>query len=305
MTEHTAARTVPAAHQTSVEPAALLHSANAGLIVERVAQIKGGMGAKAREASRRMVEHINAKHAGMASVFVYEETFGVKDRLHWLLHMRSLEDYTTLLRVDGGGDFRNGVFANPYLENWDEYFVDGSVRETVMHPHRWGMHGTLTEAMAGDPQVSPNVMSADGPRFVVTPAQAQTTQRPEDVVHSANAGVIMRRSCDFNYSFRDEARVFARTIAENVNLSMHGLASVFLYEEDFGRMDRVHWLIHMKSMSMYYLLMGLDARTDPDAPRASYIQDWISMDKGGGSWDRILVQGSVRDLALTPQFWGG
>jgi hypothetical protein len=27
------------------------------------------------------------------------------------------------------------------------------------------------------------------------------------------------------------------------------------------------------------------------------------MDKGGGSWDRMLVQGSVRDLALLPSRW--
>jgi hypothetical protein len=27
------------------------------------------------------------------------------------------------------------------------------------------------------------------------------------------------------------------------------------------------------------------------------------MDMGGGSWDRMLVQGSVRDLALLPSRW--
>lgn len=305
MTDTTGRPPETAARQTTAEPGSILHSANAGLIVERTAQIRGGAGAEAREASRRMTEHINAKYAGTATVFAFEESFGRRDRLHWLLHMRSLDDYVTLLAGEGDGDQRNGVFAAPDAGNWDQLFVEGSVEDTVMHPHRWGIHGTMTEAMAGDPSVSPNVLTAEGPRFIITPAQAQTTQRPEDTVHSANAGVIMRRTADFDYSFRDEARVFARTIAENVNLSMAGLASVFLYEEDFGRMDRIHWLIHMKSMSVYYLLMGLDARTDPDAPRASYIQDWISMDKGGGSWDRILVQGSVRDLALTPQHWAG
>jgi hypothetical protein len=67
-------------------------------------------------------------------------------------------------------------------------------------------------------------------------------------------------------------------------------------------MDRLHWYIHMKSMSVYYLLMGLDASPDPSAPRATFIQDWISMEKGGGSWERMLIQGSVKDVALCPQY---
>lgn len=68
-------------------------------------------------------------------------------------------------------------------------------------------------------------------------------------------------------------------------------------------MDRVHVMIHMRSLDVYYLLMRLDARTDPDAPRANYLAQWISMEKGGGSWDRIIVQGSTVDSAITPQVW--
>lgn len=279
----------------------VLHTANAGTIVHRTAQIRGGLGGAARKASRDMMEYFNAKHIGVATVLAYEETFGVRDRLHWLVHLRSLADYAAVAVAEGPGI--GGILTNPRLIDWDRYFVEGSVSDTVVHPHRWGMHGTMTEAMAADPSVSPNEPGPYGPRFVITPALAQTAQPADQIMHSANSGVIMRRTADFNYGFRDEARVFARTIGENVNLCMGGHASVFLYEEDFGRMDRVHWLIHMRSMDEYYVLMGLDARTDQDAPRASYLQDWIAMDKGGGSWDRMLVQGSVRDMALSPQQW--
>ncbi|WP_051829800.1 MULTISPECIES: DUF6039 family protein [Streptomyces] len=276
-----------------------LHSANAGVIVHRTGQLRGGLAGPARQAARDAVEYLNAKHAGIATVQMFEETFGVRDKLHLFMYLRSLSDYETLTQAEG--DICGGVFGNPKLTDWDRLFVEGTVQDTVAHPHRWGIHGTLTEAMAADPSVNPNVDGPHGPTFVVTPAEAQTAQEPGDIVHSGNCGILMRRTAEFNYSYRDEARVFARTIAENVNLCMAGHASVFLYEEDFGPMDRVHWYIHMKSMDVYYALMGLDARTDENAPRASYLQDWISMDKGGGSWDKMLVQGSVRDLALTPR----
>jgi len=277
-----------AQQQTAVPPDELLHSGNATVIVERIAQVRNGSGTAARDALREACEHVNAKLVGRASAFVYEEAFGVRDRLHILVHLASFEDYPALPLL--GNQLRGG---------WDELFVAGSVHDVVMQPHRWGMHGSLTEQMAADPTVSP---LGDSGTFVVTPAQAQTAVPPEKILHTANSGVVMRRTADFNYEFRNEARVFARTIAETVNLNAAGIATVFLYEEDFGRMDRVHWYIHMRSWADYYVLMGLDARTDPDAPRASYIQDWISMDKGGGSWERMLIQGSVRDVGLTPAY---
>ena len=226
---------------------------------------------------------------GRASAFVYEETFGVRDRLHILLHLASFDDYTAL-----------ALLGNQLRAGWDELFVAGSVQDLVMQPHRWGMHGSLTEPMVADTSVSP---LGDAGTFVVTPAQAQTAVPPEKILHTANSGVVMRRTADFDHQFRAEARVFARTIAETVNLNATGVATVFLYEEDFGRMDRVHWYIHMRTLADYYVLMGLDARTDPDAPRASYIQDWIPPDKGGGSWERMLIQGSVRDVGLVPVHW--
>lgn len=66
------------------------------------------------------------------------------------------------------------------------------------------------------------------PQFAATPASAQTAQQPNEILHSINSVMILSRTADFNYSYRDEARVFARTIAENVNIGAAGQASVFI-----------------------------------------------------------------------------
>ena len=183
-----------AQQQTAVPPEQLLHSGNATVVVERIAQIRSGFGTTAREALREACEYINLKLVGRASAFVYEETFGVRDRLHILLHLASFDDYTAL-----------ALLGNQLRAGWDELFVAGSVQDLVMQPHRWGMHGSLTEEMVKDPGVSP--LGASG-AFVVTPAQAQTTVPAEKVLHTANSGVVMRRTADFDHEFRAEARVF-------------------------------------------------------------------------------------------------
>jgi uncharacterized protein DUF6039 len=49
--------------------------------------------------------------------------------------------------------------------------------------------------------------------------------------------------------------------------------------------------------------MGLRAVTGA-ASREVFTRQWIPAEKGGGSWERMFVPGSLRDLALTPQHWG-
>jgi hypothetical protein len=301
----TAVNAPPAAagwQQTSCDRQSLLHSANAGLIVERVARARSGCGARARAAARRAAERVNGSGVAGATAFVYDEVGGARDRIHWLIHLASFADYERLL-YGGDGDVL-GEHVQGGSEPWQSLFCEGSVRETFLLPHRWGAHGSATEEMAKDPSVSPIVPGERLPRFAVTPAGEQTSVAAARDMNTATAGVVMHRVADFDYQFRAEARVFACVVAENVNLNMDGVASVFLYEEPFGPMDRVHWLIHMRSLAVYYLLMGLDARVDPDAPRATFAKEWISAERGGGSWERMLVQGSVRDSALAPQRWG-
>lgn len=284
---------------------AKLDSVTAGLMIHRTALVKGKFWQEARIASRRITEYLNTTHGELVTVFVYEEVAGKRDRIHWLFHFNSFVEYEELIHTNGSlyhNDLFCGLSADQDAIN--KMFVDGSVQETVLLPHRWGSQGTITEKMAQDPETNPLAPGEMIPRFLVQSADHQTTVEEAKSMNSATAGIVMHRVSDFNYEFRTEARIFARTVAENVNLNMNGLASAFLYEEQFGPMDRVHWLIHMKSLDVYYQLMGLDARVDPNAPRASYLQDWIPPEKGGGSWDKILIQGSVQDSALRPQYWG-
>ncbi|MEU4447804.1 DUF6039 family protein [Actinosynnema sp. NPDC050801] len=297
---------LPAIHQLDRPTDRVLHSGNCGVLVQRSAQIAAGRGDEARRLAREAAEHVNRRD-DLATVFVYEETFGVKDRVHWLIHLRSLEDYEAVVRVGGAPDLRDGVLggyvAHRQPVEWGSAFVPGSVEERVLLPHRWGMFGTATDVMAADPSLSPLKAGSPVPWFDVLPAAHQTAQDPECVLTTATAGVVMHRVIDFSYEFRAEARLFARTVAENMNLNATGHATALVFEELFGPMERLHFFIHMKRLSTMYVLMGIDARTDPDAPRAAYLRDWVSPERGAGGWDRMIRDGGCRDHALTPQQW--
>jgi hypothetical protein len=71
----------------------------------------------------------------------------------------------------------------------------------------------------------------------------------------------------------------------------------------FGLSDRIHWFIHLRSLVGYYHLMGLRARVDP-AARELFTKQWIPAEKGGGGWEKLFVQSTLRDMALTPQHPG-
>ncbi|MGN9846432.1 DUF6039 family protein [Nonomuraea sp. H19] len=76
-----------------------------------------------------------------------------------------------------------------------------------------------------------------------------TTECFHDMPHAAAGRTLpmWQARCGYGHDYRVEVWVFTRTIAENVNLCMAGHASVFPYEEDFGPMNRVHWLIDRRS----------------------------------------------------------
>lgn len=298
---------VPSAqHQTSLAPEQILHSVNCGVIVERTGQLHSEFKSEGRQFARELAEHINTKYAGIATVFLYEETFGTKDRLHWLIHMKSFDDYETMIQMgtadEGWRDIimRERIPAHKGGGASERLFVDGTLCETVLLPHLSGIYGTSSDSL-------PDTLvpgDGEGPaRLEVPSAQNQTSLPPEEVLNSANCGILMHRTGEVRYEVRNEARQFCRAIAESWNEALKGLASVFLYEEAFGLSDRVHWLIHLKSLSVYYSLMGHRARIDP-AAREIFTRQWVPAEKGGGGWERLFVQGSLADTALTPQHWG-
>src|SRR5437879_3829276 len=98
--------------QLSVPAKDLLNSATAGVIVERTAQLKNGFHSEGRKFARMMAEYVSTKQAGVASVFVYEETFGTKDKLHWLIHLKSLEAYETMVQMGTADEGYRGTVEN-------------------------------------------------------------------------------------------------------------------------------------------------------------------------------------------------
>lgn len=294
----------PAQYQTSLSPEKILHSANSGVIVERVGQLRAEFRSEGRQFARELSTYINENYSDILNVFVYEETFGVKDRLHWLLHIKSFDAYESLIEMGtkdiGWRDIiiKERIPAERGGGAWDRMFLDGGLEETVLLPSSFGSMGTAA--------TTPDSVGrdADGAwRFEVPTAQLQTTLDPAQILHSANCGILMHRVGELKYEFRAEGRAFARALCDAWNESLAGHATIFLYEEAFGRSDRIHHFIHLKTLRSYYHLMGLRAAAS-EASREVFTRQWISDEKGGGGWERMFVQGSLQDLALTPQHWG-
>ncbi|MET7517211.1 DUF6039 family protein [Streptomyces sp. NPDC005480] len=263
------------------------HSTNSGVIVERTAQLKQAHRAEGRRIALEQAAYLNDKFAGQTTVTVHEETFGVRDRLHWLVHLPKLSGHREISRLLDGDE---GPAADT---DWHGMFVDGSFSETALIPQHWGMYGTDEALPEG------TVIDAAAPDLRVPPAQRQTSMSPERTLNSSGAGLMIHRVAQPKYAFRAEARLFARRITESINTRLPGIASSFLYEEAFGPADRVHWLIHMKSEDTYYDLIDMHMRMD-DATRAIYLDEIIAPEKGGGTWNRLFVEESMGDIAFSP-----
>jgi hypothetical protein len=134
---------------------------------------------------------------------------------------------------------------------------------------------------------------------VALPPARQQTALPDDALLStANAGIVMHRSVQLVYDFRSEARAFAREVAESINKNLPGECTVYVYEEGFGSADRLHWLMHLRDLTTYMRLLELHVRDEE--VRDIYFRDRLPAEKGGGTWARMFVEGSMHDVALTP-----
>jgi hypothetical protein len=295
----------PAQQQLSVPVDEQLNSGNAGVIVERTAQLKNGFRAEGRKFARMMAEMVSAKQIGVASVYVYEETFGIKDKLHWLIHLNSLAAYETLVQMGTQDDeYRGNLNAQQVTEDkgggaWDKIFLDGSYHETVLLPQFWGMYGTKVD---GNLERQSTVYRTDGPISALPGAREQVALPADQILHSGNCGILMHRTAQIDYDFRSEARQFAREVAESINENLPGEATVFVYEEAFGHADRLHWLIHLKTITSYYRLLELHVKNE--RVRELYFEEKIASEKGGGTWAKMFVPATLVDVALTPQHWG-
>ncbi len=145
-------------------------------------------------------------------------------------------------------------------------------------------------------------MTAERRAQIVPPARDQAELGPDDLLHSANAGVVVEKVGQLRSELRNEGRMFAREVARHVNARQVGAATAFVYEETFGVEDRLHFLIHLRSLDTYYALVEMG---DQDrAYRESIARERVQTEGGGGAWDRLFVNGSLRSTVLLPRPWG-
>lgn len=296
---------VPVAQkQTRLAPNLLLNSANAGVVIARRGQIKNLYRHEAREFARDVSDYINTAQAGVCTVFNYEETFGTQDRIYWLIHMKTLDDYVNLLEMGKEDKAFQDIFTKDRISaekghgKWDKMFVDGSFHETVLTAHHWGSHGTtFTKEARGAKMEAASVLTPAEDQLA--PAVQMGALKPEQALNSATAGAILLRSGQVKSEFRSEGREFARAVIDAINARQAGLATTFLYEEHFGRQDRIHWITHMRNLGDYHTVCQMG--TADDSFRNVFLEDRIPSAKGGGDWSRMFVEGSMQETMLMPQ----
>jgi hypothetical protein len=279
-------------NQTSLPPDMLLHSGNAGMIIHRVGMLTYAMAREGRDFSVDLLGYMNQAQAGAATTFCYEEVFGVRDRLHWLVHLKTPDAYGKLLEmVDHDADYQDISVGDRLPEdegggNWEKMFVEGSLRETILCAQHGLTHGD--DGHGGD--------------TFVPPARFQTTQPVDEQLNSANAGAIVLRTADVRYEFRKEGRKFLFDWQTFVNDALPGRATAYLYEQTWGRQDRVHCLIQLRSLDDYQAVVELDR--GHEMHKAVYGLERVPSSKGGGGWGRLFVPASMHDVLLVPHLTG-
>lgn len=292
----TASATVlPTATAPEKAPGELLHSGNSGFIVHRVGQSKYGLHSEALQFSWALMDYMNSKVGEYVTTRAYEEVLGIRGNLHWLVHMKSPNDYSRLLKmVDHDNSFRKVVEEDRLPSrgggSWDRLFVESTFKETIMVPQ----HGL--DELVGKEGLNPDYEESAG--FFASPAQHQTSVAADQLLHSGNAGAIIHRKGQIKYEFREEGRGFAFEWQDYFNRSMPGKVTSFLYEEGWGSQDRIHLLIHLKELEQYKEILKRENQ-DP-AYRAIFTKECIPESKGGGTWGKLFVEGTLQDTLLIP-----
>lgn len=299
----------PAEQQTSVPTDAQLNSANAGVLILREGQLVNEFRHQGREFALQVAEAINTRQQGVCTIYLYEETFGTQDRIHWMIHLNSLEDYVDLIRMGTEDEGFRNLFteqrdtSDTGSGGWSQMFPNGTFRETVLTAHHWGSHGTRSDkrGKSDDRGKSENARADRPGRAVIKPARHQVAEASvkANALHSGNAGAIIHRSGQLRHEFRSEGRDFARELADTLNRVQDGRATTYVMEEHFGPQDRIHWLTHLRSLGEYHDLCA-QGTYDEDF-RGVVHKDRLPSGKGGGDWSRMFVDGSLNDVLLVPQ----
>ncbi|MCM2416773.1 DUF6039 family protein [Streptomyces sp. RKAG293] len=277
-----------AAAQSPVPADKLLHSGNAGFIIARSAQLKYEHRAEGRKLFADVIAYMNQADLNGASFFFYEEAFGRQDRVHWLIHWKTPNDFAISLHmVDHDEKMIDMLESDRVVDDasagvWGRAVVEGSVKERILVPQ----HGLVHEE--GEHQGD----------VWVDPARLQTGQSEDQLLHSANSVLTLHRVGQASHEFRKEARHYAFAWQNEINTKLAGRATSYLYEETFGVMDRLHWLIHLKDFDTYQELLAME-REDEGFQKLQG-REFVAESKGGGRWGRTFVQGTIEDTLLLP-----
>ena len=284
----TETRIRPAFHQTSVPVDKLLNSADAGFLIHRVGQLKNEFLDEGVSFSADLVDLINNAQVGYVSIFAFEELFGLRGRLHWLLHLKEPSDYRRMLDMVDHSQRWAELSNDDRLPtkgggNWERMFVEGSMSETIICPQHGLSHHDDDNHELDTFQ---------------PPARYQSRLDFDQLLHSVNAQLTVHRRLQVRYALREEARKFWFDWAGYVSEAMVGRATAFLYEEMWGQQDRLHLLIHLGSQEAYHELMALQ-ETNPELRRL--MASPIAADSAGaGGWHRAVLDGTMTDTLWAP-----
>ncbi|WP_406207847.1 DUF6039 family protein [Kitasatospora sp. NBC_01560] len=265
-----------------------LHSANSGFTVHRTGQLEYGFATEGGEFASDLVRYLNNAQGDLIGTYVFKEVLGVRDRLHWFVHLKSPHDYQRLLKmVDHDREYQDISTLDRLPAkgggNWERMFMPGTFSERILCPQ----HGV------GHPPegaVDPAAMFTD-------PAVYQTSQPADIQLTTATAGAIVLRTAKARYTLRDQARYYGVEWSEYVNTALPGDATAFLYEEIFGHQDTLHWLLHLRSLDVYEKVEALAGEAGYQELHA---KKRVPDTHGGGGWGDLFVPGSMQDTVLVP-----
>lgn len=258
-----------------------MHTTNCGVVVRREVRFRQGAVIDGRARAKALAEEVSADLAGRATLRAYQDMAGFADRVHWMIHLDTLADYAEVIRrLDASDQQARDV-------------LDGSHAEMCMIPQHWGMYGTADAVPAGE------TVAERREDLLVPPAQLQSAVPADKTLSSDTARLIIHRWAQPVYGLRGEARSFARAVAESINQWSPGVASSFVFENAFGPADRIHWLIHMRGPESYYDMIDMHQRMTPEVA-AIYLEERIPAAKGGGTWSRMFLEGSMDEVAFIP-----
>lgn len=130
----------PARHQTGLPEERMRSSVDSGLTILRTAQTAFKFRTEAREFAFAWAKEVNRALGGEATVYLYEETFGQQDRIHWMIHLDSFDTYRKLVELSRHDADYQALFSRQFVPDykggggWEQTFVSPTIQDVVLTP---------------------------------------------------------------------------------------------------------------------------------------------------------------------------